>query len=479
MYLDKNEEISKIKYDYKQEASNRRFLEDGLDGVYVFVSFDLVDSTRYKNIENDWSMLIQNFYQGTYEMIKSEVNNDFKVWKYIGDEILLFLKINQINELTKLPSQLYKVMNDVQSTLEESFPNSKGLIYLKGTVFIAKINEIGKENEKHKNYILKTYNNDQLENQIIIRDFLGPDIDLGFRLTKHSHKNQLVVSLELVYLITNYFSKDYSYKIDSNFRVMKLISLKGIWHNRKYPVIWYKPNIDDWEPLKLLEYDDDLLKNKELAFYLNNYSEQTENLNLLDFMNRVLRQSGKIEVVNEIECYFADKFSKDNETPDALELNLQVPADRITEVHYVLIGINLKNETVAVFKKTKGNETIYDFGCVHSDGYTRVIELVQDYYSDLYKEMDILMRTTNDDIPLPISMYEYENKKRNKRISGFMFVASIDDITEKLPNGYDEVLMKPIKECKGKGYYKDSNLNLKLALKRLKKRKKQKKEKDR
>ena len=469
MCSDKNEKIYKIRDNFKQEVSNKRPLKDKLDGVYVFVSFDLVDSTRYKNIENDWSMLIQNFYQGTYEMVKTEVNSDFKVWKYVGDEILLFLKVNKINDLIEIPSKLYKVMNDIQLSLEEIFPNSKGLIYLKGTVFVAKINEVSDKNEKNKNYILQTCNNDQLANQLIIRDFLGPDIDLGFRLTKHSHKNQLVVSLELVYLITKYISQSYSYdtETDRNFRVMKLIALKGIWHNRKYPVIWFKPNIEDWKPLNLLEYDDDLLKDEDLDFYLNNYSDKNEHLNLSDFMSRVLRQSGKIKTVDEIIHYFADKDSKAIETPDALELNLTVPADRITEVHYVLIGINIQNKTVAVFKKTKGNETIYDFGCVHSDGYTRVIELVKNYYNDLYKEMDILMRTKDDDILLPVSMYEYENRKRDKRISGFMFVASIEDITGNLPEGYEAVLMKPIDECKGENFYSDSQINLNLAFERL------------
>ncbi|UJB23913.1 hypothetical protein FGY92_09940 [Staphylococcus hominis] len=468
MSLNKPEKAEEIRKLTNQKVLENRISEESLEGNYVFVSFDLVDSTRYKSIETDWSILIQKFYEGTYHYVKSEVNENFKVWKYIGDEILLFLKINNIDELIEIPPNLYKVMNIVQSVLEDSFPNSKGLIYLKGTVFIAKVDEIKEYNNKNRNYIIKTQANDFSSNsKLVIRDFLGPDIDLGFRLTKHSYKNQLVVSLEMVYLIEQYISKSNSYKSDlnDNFRVMKLITLKGIWHNRKYPIIWFKPEKENWELKNLIEYDDDLFQNKEFNYYLNNYIEENNYLNLSEFIKKVLVQSGKINVIEEIEEIFNIHSENNEKTPDAYQLNTLVPTDRMTEVHYVLIGINISDNTVAIFTKNKNNEEIYDFGCAHSNEYEPVIDIINNYYKSLYKGMNILKRNENDNMPLPVSMYQYD--KHEKKVSGFMFVALISDITGEIPKGYTNVRMEKIENCRGKEFYDDSELNLKLALESL------------
>ena len=137
----------------------------------------------------------------------------------------------------------------------------------------------------------------------------------------------------------------------------------------------------------------------------------------------------------------------------------------MTEVHYVLIGINISDNTVAIFTKNKNNEEIYDFGCAHSNEYEPVIDIINNYYKSLYKEMNILKRNENDNMPLPVSMYQYD--KHEKKVSGFMFVALISDITGEIPKGYTKVRMEKIENCRGKEFYDDSELNLKLALESL------------
>ena len=44
----------------KKGSENKRHTSVG--GIYVFVSFDIVGSTQYKTISNDWYQITKKFY---------------------------------------------------------------------------------------------------------------------------------------------------------------------------------------------------------------------------------------------------------------------------------------------------------------------------------------------------------------------------------------------------------------------------------
>src|SRR4051812_33058781 len=61
-----------------------------LDGAYLFFSFDLVNSTRYKALfPGHWPIVATHFY----DMVANEMATRFtsaRLWKHIGDEILFY-----------------------------------------------------------------------------------------------------------------------------------------------------------------------------------------------------------------------------------------------------------------------------------------------------------------------------------------------------------------------------------------------------
>ena len=59
-------------------------------GVYLFFSFDLVNSTQFKaSHPDDWPVVVTRFY----ELITAELTTRLSsaiVWKFVGDEVLFF-----------------------------------------------------------------------------------------------------------------------------------------------------------------------------------------------------------------------------------------------------------------------------------------------------------------------------------------------------------------------------------------------------
>ena len=87
-------------------------------------------------------------------------------------------------------------------------------------------------------------------------DFLGRDIDEGFRMAKYAVKNKIIVSPLLAWLIWKKAQEDEDSKkiIDLNFKITAFISMKGVWRGRKVPVIMF--NQQFLQLVDILEYDE-------------------------------------------------------------------------------------------------------------------------------------------------------------------------------------------------------------------------------
>jgi len=64
------------------------------------------------------------------------------------------------------------------------------------------------------------------------REYYGNDIDAGYRLGKYSRSDRMILSFELAYLLEKFGEGKYLH-------IIAYESLKGIWRNRLYPIIWY------------------------------------------------------------------------------------------------------------------------------------------------------------------------------------------------------------------------------------------------
>ena len=238
--------------------------------VFMFFSVDLVNSTKFKSkYPNEWAGIFGRFYGCIRESVFAEYERA-QIWKYIGDEVLFFVEIQTMSDILNAPSALHKAMGEAYAKLvrlNEKFV--KNNLYFKGTLWIAPAYQYYRENfdqvldpyEVAKELPANIYVEMQLNGDIYDiesigsvstgLDFLGPNIDEGFRMAAHSLQGKIVLDPKIAFLL----SENKPAFSDSEYaKIVDFVSLNGIWGGRKYPIIWYTSEWRDKD--KLFLYDD-------------------------------------------------------------------------------------------------------------------------------------------------------------------------------------------------------------------------------
>jgi hypothetical protein len=108
-----------------------------------------------------------------------------KVWKYSGDEVLLVAELT----CSKLQASLHLLaMARTIAHFNNDFHEKGFKLRFKGTAWVAAFPVTNIELDLGK------------AEGLTVRDFLGPSIDLGFRLAKHASEGRLIISASLAYL---------------------------------------------------------------------------------------------------------------------------------------------------------------------------------------------------------------------------------------------------------------------------------------
>lgn len=260
--------------------------------IYIFFSFDLVGSTRFKVEEPAiWPYIIFKFYELIYNELKNKIPQ-ILVWKYLGDEVLLYVSIKDFecdSLIYEIPDIAYNVQSKVAKDIQTIIHKKKLKLDIKSTIWIAGVqtvksqvfnaNDISIEDEKYRNLMMPLTVGDKLQ-----VDFLGPDMDTGFRISKFAYHHKVVLSADLAYLLYRMKKPRKRKGIDEQLKIVSFESLKGVWDNKYYPIIWYYPN---W---KCVETD----------FF---YSDHKEN----EIVDRIL--SNRIESINKLENVY-DELEK-------------------------------------------------------------------------------------------------------------------------------------------------------------------------
>src|SRR5688572_13821488 len=72
------------------------------DDLFAFFSFDLVESTRYKSqAGNRWLLVTKQFYEIIEDQLSKRLPQ-VRLWKYVGDELLLYKRISKLEHLRRL-----------------------------------------------------------------------------------------------------------------------------------------------------------------------------------------------------------------------------------------------------------------------------------------------------------------------------------------------------------------------------------------
>lgn len=424
--------IDEDKSKYESEETYKKFVES-MEGIYIYISFDLTNSTLFKSRHRDlWPEFISSFYESVVKefglgknIIWTERNSfiteyskaiqktgGFHLWKLIGDEVLLYHKVVSKDELydtilfidskrkvlvhktieaflEKKSFQAEKRSNGEkkESTKEEEYKRLfRQYFEIKTTVWIGSCANNASEvslNKPNVIYDSMALVGDEL-NQI---DFLGPDIDEGFRLCKYSEKKQMIVSPKLVYLLLLAYEKAKNHDklsvINLNFRIVNYAEMSGVWEQRLYPLIMFCQNqdgqsdsLDLWK--KQFEYD-----SFETSFLYKNIEEYGETF----FQNErfSIRNLKKIyqNVVRDLEMKsMLETLETQEESVKELAEEGMVRKGRTKfEFHISCLCYDNEEEKLWVTNhKTHG----WSFGCIEIKDNEDVYEAVEKAYEEKY-----------------------------------------------------------------------------------------------
>lgn len=202
----------------------------------------------------DWaSIIIERFHEfhilfvgKLQEMGYSdpEVMARLHLWKLLGDELIYSFKIKKRKKLHLLVTAFLQVLreydrDDVRgdfgirlkgSGWVAGFPVRNRVVQLPAPKLYWKEDkpETKEEEEDKPKYHLHPYPKS---------DYLGPEMDTGFRIGKFAHPGFMVVSAELAELLGQVQLNE-----QLRARIVGWETLKGVWNEKPYPIIWVVPN---------------------------------------------------------------------------------------------------------------------------------------------------------------------------------------------------------------------------------------------
>jgi isopentenyldiphosphate isomerase len=388
------------------------------DGVYFFLSFDLVNSTAYKSRNTDWKYRMRMFYDAAKNYWRNhEVRFRPHVWKYVGDEILFYSKISSVEELESAIRNSYSGLRNISGIVKGWTDNSSPSMYVKATCWAAGVAYVEPVSvsdlpddpaSPSRNITFRTAIGSGPV-QAPVLDFLGPEIDAGFRIAHTSIKNALVVSAELANIV---WTKGNRSRGDC-LRVVDYRELKGVWDSRPYPLIWYR---EDWSEAAFAadyDYDDELRYDILRSACKAPATSMTK-------LEKVLSQVKRMWLTPGL-------FPEHEGVTDAVVLDEDELVTVTTggmEVHCVAICFNAEGKVLLA--KRADTKTVspgcWEAGCAElKQGETFQDALKRDYLADFGLELDFALFNDSN----VIATYSFQ--KRRSTIPGVILLANVKD----------------------------------------------------
>ena len=239
--------------------------------LFLLFSADVIDSTAMKarmaGKSDGWLPLFKRFYTAFPKFLVAK-SKSFKLWKYVGDEILFYVEINDQDEIVKHVMFFKETLEHWNNREYEKVNNveykDEPYTYLKGCIWLAQTPDIDKELEMNYSIL-----------NLSLKDFAGPSVDCGFRIAKFSSLSHMMISIDVLCAC---------YK-DSNLSFYFLNSeyLKGVYDGKiKYPLFFIL--------MKDGDSDDVYLREKLTAQGIEKYlAEFYKQFNFLPYENIVKR----------------------------------------------------------------------------------------------------------------------------------------------------------------------------------------------
>lgn len=345
--------------------------KSSFDGIYIFLSFDLANSTSFKNLNPNWPEKIKLFRDYCVKCMKQnfrppEDSTDYNccdltwyIWKLLGDEIIFMFPNPKKAELFKLPDMCCNVLDSICKSMETPTKNNAVTLSVKATLWLADIcnqKKDEKSNTTDTPYKDKNINisvDDGLHRMV---DFLGPDIDTGFRLSHYSCHNKLAIDARLAWIL--YSNESYipnHNKMREKAKIVSFKILKGVWNEKPYPIVWY---LNDWDNEKLFYYFEELDEN-HLGYEI---SKQNYKFIEIEKLEKILIEAKQLDYSNYL--YKQIEFYNGKQIEKLEEINTQ---SKISELHLIAICIN-EDAEILLLKRNQDRKfmpNVWDFGCTY------------------------------------------------------------------------------------------------------------------
>jgi len=393
---------------------NQSTFELDLSGTYLFISFDLVNSTAFKLKDSAWPPLFNQFFD--YCRLKTKQYFPSAVdWKMVGDEILFYLPVPHVSIIADAPSRVYQIMHSCIDFLNER-AQTKGILSVKSILWSAYMKE-----QRHfgkalagSNYLMK-----EVRGGEVVLDFLGPDIDTGFRTGSLSMQGKLVVGAPLAALLReNEITKGEKH-YEKNFRIVTFAQLKGVWSGRHYPIIWYH---ESWDSLETMFVYDEPFVSEMVARIIAQKIPDSPNI---DQIHKVFSDLHKTHELDELRAGMEEYYRNNGEN----EIIHAISKEQLSEVHLVAMCINEHHEML-ILSRSDGKYAHWDFGCSWLHMYQSIEDSLEQGYGD---DVGVSLQRINGEYP-PIATYSYFRDNQKKTIPGIMFLAFVSKDSVKLSN---------------------------------------------
>ena len=195
--------------------------------LLLFLSADVHNSTAFKNdLRHDgsvqgWLATFKTFYSRFPIFLARKCTSRRVVapvlWKLLGDELIFAVELKKSEEAVSYVQSLREAITQYNA----DWKRKNVELALKGTAWVAHFPVFNAEIQ------IKEPND---ANKFRV-DYIGPAMDIGFRLARLASKRKLIVSVDLALMLLH-TNNDLRVFFDGR------ETLKGALHNKPYPVIW-------------------------------------------------------------------------------------------------------------------------------------------------------------------------------------------------------------------------------------------------
>ncbi|CUU46930.1 hypothetical protein [Clostridium beijerinckii] len=415
--------------------------------LILFVSFDLVNSTKFKTYN------YSNWFDAIFTITKSirkeveQIDENFQLWRSIGDEVVFTVVVCDEKKLEDIIQKLFCILNKIHMEIKsgEIFKNGsfkdreieelreQNILSVKATSWIALVSKDNSNRGSSLKYNIEYEYSIADDTRVV--EFQGNDIDTGFRISKRfTNPRRLTLSLELAYMLSK------SKKSKPKLHIIGYDRLRGIWDQKLYPIIWYHDEYEAGTSLRDSFFYDENEEQELVKKYIENIrKEETngKNLSVIDISTILEKIIADRNLVFKMDKIYKN-FDQSRVYSSSKALN--IPSEYI-EIHCVAVCMNSEGK-IFMAQRSDTRKTfpgLWEFGCCKMIIGKNFSEVLVEGYK---KEFNI-------DIKVEEPFKDYYFMKGNVKIPGIRYKAKItncENIDIKGKNKYKDYKFVDIEE---------------------------------